>query len=692
MGAVIPPHVLATLNPVAAAIPPLPLDLPAFVDTECYRNYWLLKIRPQGGGVITFRLLEGESFSPLQVEQIRRVLDTYCCVTFYGKGYDRWTISRALTGATPAQIREVNDALIVHKIKGWELGLGEWDLRNHIDVCEVAPGKGSQKVYAGRIHAKTMRDLPYPPDTWLTPEQIAVVDNYCENDLDVLEHLFNELKPMIDLRVNLGERYGMDLRSKSDAQVAEAVIKARCEQALGHRIWKPNQPDLSPLRYRKPDFITFASPELQHALSLIVNATFYLDGFGNVITPPELEKLVIHLGRGNYAVGIGGLHSQEKSISHVPIEGVVYRDIDVESYYPSMMINTGEYPPALGPQFRAEFVGIKTERLEAKHAQAQFEKNQITQGVEYMVAKTMNAGGKIMINGTFGKTGSIHSILFAPSMLLQTTLTGQLCLLMLIEWHEMYGIPIISANTDGIVMACPTHLLETSRALVVEWERRTNLKMEETIYRSVHSRDVNNYFAIKTDGKVKRKGEYAPASLTDKKNPDVEICSDAVAAFLAKGTPIDWTITTCRDIRKFVTMQECAGGAFKLWGEAPLGDEKGPAKTARLIEHGWTQEKRGRWTHPAHSDPLLGTQYGTTEAFELTFPVPRPEFMGKVIRWYYGVNAPGHIVYGGRKARVGLSYGAKPCMTLPDQFPTDIDYGWYMRKAASILEDIGYRG
>jgi len=205
----LPPHVLATLNPVAAAIPPLPLDLPAFVDTECYRNYWLLKIRPQGGGVITFRLLEGESFSPLQVEQIRRVLDTYCCVTFYGKGYDRWTISRALTGATPAQIREVNDALIVHKIKGWELGLGEWDLRNHIDVCEVAPGKGSQKVYAGRIHAKTMRDLPYPPDTWLTPEQIAVVDSYCENDLDVLEHLFNELKPMIDLRVNLGERLSL---------------------------------------------------------------------------------------------------------------------------------------------------------------------------------------------------------------------------------------------------------------------------------------------------------------------------------------------------------------------------------------------------------------------------------------------------------------------------------------------------
>ncbi|MEG7688959.1 hypothetical protein U2044_15310, partial [Listeria monocytogenes] len=74
---------------------------------------------------------------------------------------------------------------------------------------------------------------------------------------------------------------------------------------------------------------------------------------------------------------------------------------------------------------------------------------------EYEDATTMDGGGKIMINGTFGKTGSQYSVLFAPTMLIQTTITGQLSILMLIEWHEHYGIPVISANTDGIVINCP---------------------------------------------------------------------------------------------------------------------------------------------------------------------------------------------------------------------------------------------
>lgn len=66
--------------------------------------------------------------------------------------------------------------------------------------------------------------------------------------------------------------------------------------------------------------------------------------------------------------------------------------------------------------------------------------------------QTTDGGSKIQINGTFGKTGSPYSVLFAPTMLIQTTITGQLSLLMLIEWHEIYGIPVISANTDGVVI------------------------------------------------------------------------------------------------------------------------------------------------------------------------------------------------------------------------------------------------
>jgi hypothetical protein len=34
--------------------------------------------------------------------------------------------------------------------------------------------------------------------------------------------------------------------------------------------------------------------------------------------------------------------------------------------------------------------------------------------------------------------------------------------------------------------------------------------------------------------------------------------------------------------------------------------------------------------------------------------------------------------------------GAKPCLEMPDSFPDDIDYSWYVKRAKEMLEDIGY--
>jgi hypothetical protein len=61
-----------------------------------------------------------------------------------------------------------------------------------------------------------------------------------------------------------------------------------------------------------------------------------------------------------------------------------------------------------------------------------------------------------------------------------------------------------------------------------------------------------------------------------------------------------------------------------------------------------------------------------------------------VIRWFYSREAPGPIIYNSNGNTVGMSYGAKPCMVLPDEFPNDVDYDWYIRKCEQILKDVGY--
>lgn len=291
-----------------------------------------------------------------------------------------------------------------------------------------------------------------------------------------------------------------------------------------------------------------------------------------------------------------------------------------------------------------------------------------------------NEGGKLAINGTFGKTGSPWSILFAPTMLIQTTVTGQLSLLMLIEWHEAYGMQVISANTDGVVIKCRRDQVYLSEHLVAEWQKRTGLEMETVEYRAVYSRDVNNYFAVKLDGEVKRKGEYARAGLIEKKNPDAEICGDAVAEYLARGVPVEHTVRACRDIRKFIVAQKVAGGGVKLWGEGPAKNALVRDMTDRLARYGWTKDGV-KWR-------LGETVTDARTAYASTFAPQTPEYLGKVVRWYYGTKSPGPIVYASNGNTASLSYGANPCMTLPDTFPDDIDYDWYIRKCQSIMVDI----
>lgn len=661
--------------------PPPTLTRPVFLlDTECYPNYWLLKFRDFKSGItLDFELIgESSRFEQHIVARLAQIFQVVTVISFNGNNYDVPMILAAMQGYTAADLKRQNDMIIVNGLKPWELPLPRWQPADHIDIMEVIPGQGSQKVYAGRIHSKTMRDLPYDPAMHLTFEQMQQVSEYCGNDLQVLGELYTAVQPQLDMRVSLGERYGLDLRSKSDAQVAEAVLRARCEKVLGRRIQKPVIDPNFQFQFKTPHFIKFSTPVLQGALDAIQRSVFKLNWKGEVEMPPALDNLQIPIGGSVYRMGIGGLHSSESGVSHYTDADNVLRDNDVASYYPTLILNSGEYPPALGATFRQEYQAIKDERLASKALAKQLKKQG---GADYIKAVTEDGGGKIMLNGTFGKTGSPYSILNAPTMLIQTTISGQLSLLMLIERLELAGIPVVSANTDGIVTKCPRALTNIHDAIIQKWQIDTGLEMETVEYKSIHSRDVNNYFAVKTDGDVKRKGAYANGGLNEKINPSCDIVADAVAALLSNGTPIELTIGACTDIRKFVTIRKVNGGAIKRWGHAP-------AKDAKIVDMVPTLERNG-WVKVGRLYQRGNGQMKPRDAYATCFPPQREEFIGKVVRWYYSTQAPGCIHYATNGNTVSLSNGSMPCMVLPDTLPTDIDYQYYINAAYEILIDIG---
>ena len=628
-------------------------------DVECYCNFFYVAFKCLSNGkFVAFERSPDFDFPELK---LRWMLWRFCLVGFNSASYDIPMVELAAKGLSCNELKEASDFIIKSGInyrtkkvtpfdieKKYHIQIGKY---NHIDLFNVCPVNGgvsanpaSLKLYSGRLHAERMQDLPFPETHILTAEDAAIVRPYCCNDLANTELLFNELAPELKLRMEMSEEYGIDLRSRSDAQIAEAVINSELQKVLGYY---PRKPTLSAdlvLQYNAPDFISYSSQQLRDMFEVIKNARFYLDGLGSPIMPEEIDKLKVKIGSSVYKLGMGGLHSTEKKTAHEATDEIILADNDVESFYPRIILNQRLFPSHLGEAFLQVYNSIVETRIHAKNEAAKAKKAGDKAGAKRW--KTIADSLKITINGSFGKLGNKYSTLYAPQLMLQVTITGQLVLLMLIEMLEEAGISVISGNTDGIVSKYHKDRHNDVRVIIAEWEKRTNFKTEETRYSAVYSRDVNSYVAIKTDGGdeearflderlgVKTKGAYCErgSALNSilSKNPEALVCSDAVVSFLKNGTPVEKTIRECKDIRRFVSVKNVKGGG----------------------------EKNG-------------------------------VYLGKVVRWYYPKGETGHISYVGSGNKVGKTDGARPLMDLPPEFPDDVNYEWYINEAVDMLYDCG---
>ncbi len=590
-------------------------------DIETYPNYFLIAFKSIDSGRCVY--FEKTDTNDLDCKSVRWILENYRVIGFNSKSFDMPIASIACNGAS---LRVINDAvrkIIVGQEQGYKVAR-EYKAKmikaNHIDLIEVCPLTGSLKVYGARLHTKQLADLPFPVNTKLSQEQIDIVRWYCFNDLQCTEDIFNFLKQDIELREMLGELYSTDLRSKSDAQIAEVVIINEVHRLNGVRPTKQELPSFYACKYDAPSYLNFKTPILQELKKTIQNASFSLDGLGYVTLPEELANYPLTIGNTTYKIGIGGLHSQESKRTVFADAGHVLIDRDVSSYYPFIIINNNLYPEQLGPSFQLAYKPIVERRLEAK---AKAKKGDSE-------AKRIEGSLKITINGSFGKFGNYYSLLYSPKLLIQVTITGQLSLLYLIEKIELVGIPVVSANTDGVVIKCPIDRKEELDLIVKEWELETNFKTDETKYFCVASRSINDYMALQTDLKCKGKGKLGRGITKLFKNPDKFICITAIENLLSKSIPIDQTIRQCTDIREFITVRGVKGGGVK-----------------------------------------------------------DGEFGGKVIRYYYSSETDTPIVYAKSGNKVPDSDGARLIMEIPDEFPHDVDFEHYIRLTRKMLDEMG---
>jgi len=585
------------------------------LDVECYSNIFLLCLQHHKTGERRSYRLPGASTE--QREEVNKLLRTTRTFSFNGLNYDLPMICAFVNGADNTELKALSDDIITSDKPRWEVLndhavsiSDEWK-EKHIDLIEITIGKSSLKIYGGRLNCKKMQDLPLDPALPVPEDKLDLLEEYCFNDLQVTGLLLDHLWKQIELRAVISKKYGINLRSKSDAQMAEAVIRSLVLKGK-----KIERDQLTSVRYTPPEYVKFSSKNLQDVLDMITKTDFLIHKTnGSVCMPEWLADKLIRIKDKRYQMGIGGLHSCEKRQYVKAGDKFYLADWDVASMYPTMIVNQKLAPRQMGEKFIEVYKGFVEERLAAKHSG------------DKVTADTL----KIFLNGSFGKFGSIYSTLYSPKLLIQTTITGQLSLLMLIEAATEAGIKVVSANTDGVVMLCPKANHDKMIEVTEKWMATTGMTLERTDYKLLASRDVNSYVAVKTDGEVKRKGVFADQSLA--KNPDRLIIYDAVAAHLASGRSIKSYIMDSKDITRFVTVRKVSGGA--------------------------------KW---------------------------RGEELGRAVRFYHSneVGADECLQYIKTGNKVPNSDGCKPLMELPDEFPTDIDYEYYIKEANNMLKEVGY--
>lgn len=237
----------------------------------------------------------------------------------------------------------------------------------------------------------------------------------------------------------------------------------------------------------------------------------------------------------------GGCHGADDKES--VFEGIILH-ADVASMYPTTDIEYG----LLSRKFKNpdDFKQMRDFRLKLKS-----EKN------------PKNKALKPMINGVYGAGKDRNNPSYDPLMANLTCIFGQMFILDLIDKLEPY-CRLLQTNTDGIFVLCENEEMK-NKVIEITNQVGERLKMEFEIdeYTKLIQKDVNNYIAVKKNGKLECKG--AMVKFNKPIDNDLPILNDAVRNYLAYDIPVEQTINECNEYIKFQKVIKLSAKYKEIW-------------------------------------------------------------------------------------------------------------------------------
>ena len=386
----------------------------------------------------------------------------------------------------------------------------------------------------------------------MTQEEIIETIYYCHNDVQATyefykitigdtNHPLYKGNNQIELRQDIYDEFDIPCLNYSDSKIGDEMIKKYYCQEKGITYNELPKKGFfrKEIEIRKciADYVVFQTPELQAFLKRMKKTVLGLqDDF----------KESIEFYNNTYSFMKGGLHTENKPKVFEADDETKILDWDVSSYYPAIIISNGKYPQHLGKEFLRGYKQMFDKRLELKPLA---KKDKKIRGIVGAL--------KLAVNSVYGKSSDMQSWIYDRQLTMFTTITGELSLMMLIEAYELNDIHVISANTDGVTIMVTNDLMDKMHEINKWWMELTSYELERNDYQKIIFSTVNDYLAIKTDGEIKKKGDF----LTDfelHKNKSARIVPIALEHYYTNDVPVATTICNHTNIYDFCLRQKAS--------------------------------------------------------------------------------------------------------------------------------------
>ena len=370
----------------------------------------------------------------------------------------------------------------------------------------------------------------------MTYEDIKLTRMYCKNDvmstyefykvtIGDTNHPLYKGNNQIELRLDIEKEFGISCMNFSDSKIGDEIIKKYyCEEKNMDVKDLPKKGFFRKTIHVKDciaKYVTFKTVQLDQFLKKLSALQLKMD-----------DDLNEHINFYDvvYSFMKGGLHSENKPEIFEADEDYFIIDWDVSSYYPAIIINNKQYPFHLGKEFLVGYTKMFEKRLELKPLAKKDKK-----------IKGIVGALKLAVNSVYGKSSDMTSWIYDRRLTMFTTITGELSLMMLIEAYQLKNIQVISANTDGVTIRIHKDLMDEMFKINEWWCNLTGYELERADYSKIIFSTVNDYIAIKTDGEIKKKGDF----LTDfelHKNKSARVVPIALERYFVDGIPVRETI------------------------------------------------------------------------------------------------------------------------------------------------------